>query len=59
MIVNSFRGADINKWSVDGMTPIIAAAIEGHDGAVDQLFSKGANLGIYDKDDCSVLFHAA
>ena len=56
---HNFRGADINKWSVDGITPIMAAAIEGHDEAVDKLLSKGASLDIYDKDDTSVLFHAA
>ena len=50
---------DINKWSVDGITPIMVAAIEGHDLAVEQLLIKGARLDICDKDDRSVVFHAA
>ena len=40
---------DINKWSVDGITPIMVAAIEGHDLAVEQLLIKGAKLDICDK----------
>jgi hypothetical protein len=50
---------DINKWSVDGITPIMVAAIEGHDLAAEQLLIKGARLDICDKDDRSVVFHAA
>ena len=50
---------DINKWSADGITPIMIAAIEGHDLATDKLLTKGAQLDICDKDDRSVVFHAA
>ena len=37
----------------------MVAAIEGHDLAVEQLLIKGARLDICDKDDRSVVFHAA
>jgi ankyrin repeat protein len=35
------------------------AAMEGHSEAVDLLIDKGAKVDICDKDDRSVLFHAA
>ena len=37
----------------------MVAAIEGHDLAAEQLLIKGARLDICDKDDRSVVFHAA
>ena len=44
---------------MDGITPVMVAAIEGHVEVVEKLLSKGARLDICDKDDRSLLFHAA
>lgn len=54
-----FSGADINRWDLDGVTPLMIAAIEGHAEAVRTLIRLEARMEILDQDDKSVLFHAA
>ena len=48
-----------NRWSINQFTPLMIAALEGHKEAVKLLLREGARLDICDKDDQSVLFHAA
>ena len=52
------NGADINQFNINVVTPIMAAAIEGHADVVELLMSKDANIDLCDKDDRSLLSHA-
>ena len=59
------KGADLNCETVNKVTPIMIAAIEGNVDVVKLLMEPrsdgtyGARLDIFDKDDKSILFHAA
>ena len=51
-----FRGCDLNKWDVDGFTPVMIAGQKGHHNVVQLLVSSGARLDIQDKND-HTFFH--
>ena len=54
-----FRGADINRKSINQITPVMMAGKEGHSETVKLLIDHGARLDILDRDDRSILFHAS
>ena len=51
-----FRGCDLNKWDVDGFTPVMIAGQKGHHNVVQLLVNSGARLDIQDKND-HTFFH--
>ena len=53
------QGADQDCENINKITPIMIAAIEGNIDVVKLLIENGARLDICDKDDKSILFHAA
>ncbi len=53
------QGADLNLVDRDGFSPLMIAAYEGHLEACQRLLEFGANVNLEDKDDKTVLFHAA
>lgn len=52
-------GAALDLWDADAVTPLMIAACEGHEEVVALLIGLGARLDVVDKDDKSVLYHAA
>ena len=53
------RGATIDQSTVSGMTPIMAAASQGHINIVKFLANKGASLERKDKNDQTIIHLAA
>ena len=51
-----FRGCDLNKWDVDGFTPVMIAGQKGHHNVVKLLVNSGARLDIQNKSD-HTFFH--
>ncbi|XP_048242601.1 uncharacterized protein LOC124148037 [Haliotis rufescens] len=47
--------SNINQRGMNGCTPIMAAAVNGHKGVFDFLESEGADLSLVDTDDNSLL----
>ena len=50
------RGSDLDKWDVDGYTPVMIAGLKGHYNVVQLLVQSGARLDIQDKND-HTFFH--
>ena len=50
------RGADLDTWDIEGLTPLMIAAEKGHKNVIALLVEAGAKLDIQDKDD-HTLFH--
>ena len=55
----NFRGAKIDQSTDSGMTPIMAAASQGHINTVKFLANKGASLERKDKNDQNIIHLAA
>ena len=53
------RGARLEQTNVDGMTPIMVAAVWGHINAVVFLTERGASLEQKDKNDHTIIHLAA
>ncbi|XP_048248343.1 ankyrin-3-like [Haliotis rufescens] len=50
--------SDINTRGANGHTPVMMAAVQGHQSVFDLLVSKQADLALVDEDGNSVLHHA-
>jgi ankyrin repeat protein len=52
------RGADVNETDANGLTPLMHAAKCGRPEMAELFISRGANLGLQDKDGHDVIYYA-
>ncbi len=52
-------GADVNLAAVDGVTPLMTAAVNGQAGMARQLLDKGANVAALDRVQKNAMTYAA
>ena len=50
---------NLDLWDIDGFTPLMIAATEGHNGCVKQLLDANANLDTANQDNQNVVHLAA
>ncbi len=53
------KGANIEAKDTDGWTPLMSAAVNGHEAVVQLLLGKGANIEAKDEDGWTPLLLAA